>query len=186
VTAVKTGDVRAVFLVMASLHFIPPHTQLGLAVVASGFVRAGTSARAFQKPMSAAESAACVRAWLAQPMVRVVEPGPDHEGQVLKLLEALGTARNLVTDAQIAALAIDQDAVLHTADADFQRFPRCAGSILSRELRADACTDSSGNGWERQAARPGIGVGLGRAGPAQPLRRSSVPRVTCSYHSPPD
>ena len=56
-------------------------------------------------------------------MVRIIEPGPDHVGQVLKLLEALGTAGNLVTDAQIAALAIEQEAVLHTADADFQRFP---------------------------------------------------------------
>jgi toxin-antitoxin system PIN domain toxin len=93
------------------------------AVVAFGFVRVGTSGRAFQKPMSAGESAECVRSWLAQPMVRVVEPGPDHVGQVLKLLETLGTAGNLVTDAQIAALAIEQNAVLHTADADFQRFP---------------------------------------------------------------
>ena len=93
------------------------------AVVAFGFIRVGTSARAFRDPMSAAEGAVCVRSWLEQPMVRIIEPGPDHVGQVLKLLEALGTAGNLVTDAQIAALAIEQEAVLHTADADFQRFP---------------------------------------------------------------
>ena len=39
------------------------------------------------------------------------------------LLEKLGTAGNLVTDAQLAALAMDNEAVLHTADADFLRFP---------------------------------------------------------------
>jgi predicted nucleic acid-binding protein len=38
------------------------------------------------------------------------------------LLETLGTAGNLVTDAQIAALAIEHDAILHTADSDFLRF----------------------------------------------------------------
>jgi hypothetical protein len=37
-------------------------------------------------------------------------------------LEALGAAGNLVTDAQIASLALEHDAVLHTADADFLRF----------------------------------------------------------------
>jgi len=110
------------------------------AVVAFGFVRVGTSTRAFQRPMSAAEAAACVRAWLEQPIVRIVEPGPDHVRQVLGLLEALGTAGNLVTDAQIAALAIEQDAVLHTADADFQRFPGLRWlnpltGVASRRLR---------------------------------------------------
>src|SRR5438309_1206857 len=63
------------------------------------------------------------RSWLAQPVVQVIDPGPDHVGRVLKLLERLGTGANLVTDAQIAALAIEQGAILHTADADFQRFP---------------------------------------------------------------
>ena len=42
---------------------------------------------------------------------------------MLKLLEALGTAGNLVTDAQIAALTLEHGAVLHTADSDFLRFP---------------------------------------------------------------
>lgn len=56
-------------------------------------------------------------------MVQILEPRGDHLEQVLKLLEAPGTAGNLVTDAQIAALAIEHGAVLHTADTDFLRFP---------------------------------------------------------------
>ena len=60
---------------------------------------------------------------VAQPVVRIVEPCPDYVGNLIQLLEALGTAGNLVTDAQIAAIAIEQGAVLHTADADLQRFP---------------------------------------------------------------
>jgi hypothetical protein len=54
--------------------------------------------------------------------VQVLNPGPDHLPHTLKLLETLGTAGNLVSDAQMASLAMDHDAVLHTADADFVRF----------------------------------------------------------------
>jgi hypothetical protein len=41
---------------------------------------------------------------------------------VLGLLENLGTAGNQVTDAQIAAAALEYDATVHTADAHFSRF----------------------------------------------------------------
>ena len=91
-------------------------------VVLFGFVRVGTNARAFQHPFAPAEAAGHVRNWLAQPIVRLLESDTDHVESVLGLLEALGTAGNLVTDAQIAATAIEYDAVLHTADADFVRF----------------------------------------------------------------
>jgi toxin-antitoxin system PIN domain toxin len=92
-------------------------------VVVFGFVRIGTSARVYQRPMTPAEASEHVRSWLAQPAARIVEPGPDHAWQVLKLLEALGTAGNLVTDAQVAALTLEHGAILHTADSDFLRFP---------------------------------------------------------------
>ena len=64
-----------------------------------------------------------VRAWLGQPPVQLIVPGHDHLHQTLELLETLGTAGNLVSDAQMAALALDHGAVLHTADTDFVRFP---------------------------------------------------------------
>ncbi|MEO8428106.1 MAG: TA system VapC family ribonuclease toxin [Verrucomicrobiota bacterium] len=94
-----------------------------LHVVTFGFVRIATNARAFLNPMTPAEAAEHVRSWLEQPLVQVLDPGPDHTHHTLKLLEALGTAGNLVSDAQMAALAIDHNAVLHTADMDFVRFP---------------------------------------------------------------
>ncbi len=93
-----------------------------LPVVAFGFVRIGTNVRAFQHPLTPGEAAGHVRSWLAQPSVELLDPGPAHVERVLTLLEGLGTAGNLVTDAQIAAAALDQDAVLHTTDADFIRF----------------------------------------------------------------
>ena len=98
---------------------------VGLApVVVFGFVRIGTSARVFEHPMTPSEAASHVRAWLAQPVVQVLEPRGDHHEhleRVLTLLESLGTAGNLVTDAQIAALVLESDAVLHTTDPDFLR-----------------------------------------------------------------
>lgn len=70
-----------------------------------------------------AQAAGHIRSWLAQPNVELILPGDGHTERVLDLLQQTGTAGNLVTDAQLAALAIEQQAILHTADADFLRFP---------------------------------------------------------------
>ncbi|HWQ91082.1 MAG TPA: TA system VapC family ribonuclease toxin [Clostridia bacterium] len=91
-------------------------------VVVFGLVRLVTNARVFQNPMTPAEAAGHVRSWLEQPVVQVPDSGSDHIREVLELLETLGTAGNLVSDAQMAAVAMDHDAVLHTADTDFVRF----------------------------------------------------------------
>ena len=93
-----------------------------VAVVIFGFVRIGTNPRVFQNPMTAAAAAGHVRSWLVQPVTQILEAPADHAGHVLRLLETLGTAGNLVTDAQIAALALDHGATVHTADTDFMRF----------------------------------------------------------------
>ena len=91
-------------------------------IVALGFVRVSTNARAFRQPLTVAEAASHVRSWLGQEVVTIPEATPDHIERVLGLLESLGTAGNLVTDAQIAAVALEHDAVVHTSDADFMRF----------------------------------------------------------------
>ena len=91
-------------------------------VVLFGFLRVGTSPRAFRHPMTPSEAAGHIRAWLAQPPVQPLDVGARHVEQVLELLERVGTAGNLVTDAQIAAAAIEHNAVVHTSDADFIRF----------------------------------------------------------------
>ena len=98
--------------------------QVGLPpVILFGFVRISTNGRVFINPMTPAEASEHVRSWLMQPGVQILEPRIDHIEQVLRSLEKLGTASNLVTDAQIAALTIEHDATLHTNDADFIRFP---------------------------------------------------------------
>ena len=97
---------------------------VGLApVVLFGFVRLTTNARVFRHPLTPTEAAGHVRSWVAQPVAQVHAPPPEHVERVLHLLDALGTAGNLVTDAQIAALALQHEAVVHTADVHFIRFP---------------------------------------------------------------
>jgi len=63
------------------------------------------------------------RAWLARPLVTVLQPGDRHAEILFGLLERLGTAGNLTSDAHLAALAMEHQAELHSTDADFQRFP---------------------------------------------------------------
>ena len=93
-----------------------------LHVVVFGFVRIATNSRAFHNPMTPAEAAGYVHSWLEQPPVQVLDPGFDHIRRVLNLLEKAGTAGNLVSDAQMAAAAVEYEAVLHTADSDVVRF----------------------------------------------------------------
>jgi toxin-antitoxin system PIN domain toxin len=96
---------------------------LGLCwVVMLGFIRLSTHRSVFREPL--AVSAACgeVRAWLAQPQVIILEPGRRHASILFDLLEKLGTAGNLTTDAHLAALAIERQCELCSTDADFTRF----------------------------------------------------------------
>ncbi|MGI8744291.1 MAG: PIN domain-containing protein [Bryobacteraceae bacterium] len=53
----------------------------------------------------------------------MVTPGDDHAEILFRLLEHLGTAGNLTTDAHLAALAIEYQAEVASVDTDFDRFP---------------------------------------------------------------
>ncbi|MEQ1912687.1 MAG: type II toxin-antitoxin system VapC family toxin [Vicinamibacterales bacterium] len=92
-------------------------------VVLFGFVRVSTSPRAFRHPMATTEATGHLRSWLGQPIAQMLTPSAQHVEQVVGLLDQIGTAGNLVTDAQIAAVAIEYDATVHTSDTDFVRFP---------------------------------------------------------------
>lgn len=91
-------------------------------VVVFGFLRLATHPKVFDRPMKAAEATARIRSWIERPNVRTLYPGSKHFDAVCVLLEAAGTAGNLVTDAQIAALALEYGAEIHSADTDFARF----------------------------------------------------------------
>ena len=90
-------------------------------VVVFAFLRLSTHAKVFDRPMTVSEASQRVASWLARPNVRLLVAGPGHVESVCRLLTKAGTAGNLVTDAQIAALALEYGATVHSADADFAR-----------------------------------------------------------------
>jgi toxin-antitoxin system PIN domain toxin len=90
----------------------------------TAFIRIGTNPRAFPQPYTAREAAQIVDAWLEQPSVILVSPGPRHWEILSGLLVTGQISGPLVMDAHLAALAIEHGAVLASTDRDFTRFPR--------------------------------------------------------------
>jgi predicted nucleic acid-binding protein len=58
------------------------------------------------------------------PGVIALQPGPLHVEILEELVGDHGAAGPLVTDAVLAALAIEYGALLASTDQDFRRFPR--------------------------------------------------------------
>lgn len=108
-----------------------PGPVILLPAVVFGFVRISTHPRIFTSPLSVAEASAHVRSWLGRKQARVHDMLLEDVNAALSLLESAGTAGNLTTDAQIAAVALRLDAEVHTADLDFGRF---AGVRFSNPL----------------------------------------------------
>lgn len=92
-------------------------------VVLLAFLRLSTNPRIFEAPLEPAEAFDVIEGWLTQPCATVVHPTERHQAVLRELLEPLGTAGNLTTDAHLAALAIEHGAELCSSDADFSRFP---------------------------------------------------------------
>lgn len=99
--------------------------DVGIAApVLFGFVRLATNRRVLVSPMSVEDALAALERCLGRRHVRILNPGPRHLEIAFGLLRRLGTAANLTTDVQIAALAIEHQGELHSNDADFGRFPQ--------------------------------------------------------------
>lgn len=90
--------------------------------VGLAFIRLTTQPNIYERPNTAEEAIEIVAEWLRQTAVRPIGPGDRHLDLMKGLLNKGGAAGKLVTDAHLAALAIEHNAVLHTHDRDFQRF----------------------------------------------------------------
>ena len=86
------------------------------------FLRLSTRAQVFARPLDPAEAFDVVAGWLAQPCALVLHPTERHLALLRGLVEPLGTAGNLTTDAHLAALAIEHGGEVCSADTDFSRF----------------------------------------------------------------
>lgn len=97
---------------------------IGLSWIAiGGFVRLMTHSRVLVNPMPVAVATDHVRSWIDQSNVVVITPGTRFANIFLRFLDATGTGGNLTTNAHLAALSVENQAELHSVDADFARFP---------------------------------------------------------------
>jgi toxin-antitoxin system PIN domain toxin len=86
------------------------------------FVRIATNPRAVRQPLSGPDACAIVNSWLDRLNVAVVGAG-DRFWEIfqVQVLDAQ-VSGPLVTDAALAALAIEHGATLCSTDSDFRRF----------------------------------------------------------------
>lgn len=91
--------------------------------VLSGVVRILTHPRIWNPPTPLDEALTFVERLRAKPNAMPVRPGAAHWEIFTGLCRDVGVQGNLVPDAWLAALAIEQRATLVTTDRDFARFP---------------------------------------------------------------
>lgn len=88
-----------------------------------GFLRIVTRPGVLVAPLPPEHAIRRVRSWLSVPGVQIVTPGEKHGEILFGLIESVGVAGNLTTDAHLAALAIEYQAELASTNTDFARFP---------------------------------------------------------------
>jgi toxin-antitoxin system PIN domain toxin len=92
--------------------------------VLCAFIRIATNPRIFEYPLSLEQALDRVQSWLDQPCTRVIRPTERHWTIFQQMLVDGQALANLVTDAHLAALAIEHGCELVSTDSDFARFPK--------------------------------------------------------------
>jgi len=90
--------------------------------VVTAFIRIGTNARLHKRPLTLKEAIERVQSWIDQPCVRIIQASEQHWELFQKMLRVGNATANLVSDARLAALAVEHNCVLHSTDTDFARF----------------------------------------------------------------
>jgi hypothetical protein len=90
--------------------------------VLASVMRLVTNPRIFKVVTPLAEALAFAESILAQPRAVIVRPGADHWSIFTALCRSADVRGNLVTDAWLAALAIEHGCEFITTDRDFARF----------------------------------------------------------------
>ena len=86
------------------------------------FLRISTNPRLLPQPLAPAEAFSVVREYREQPGVVILEPGPRHMEILERIVVRYNVRGPLVTDAVLAAHAIEHGAILASADQGFSRF----------------------------------------------------------------
>lgn len=91
--------------------------------VLNAYIRIGTNSRLHARPLTIKEACERVRSWFDQPCVRLIAPGDQHWTHFERMLTQGKAHGNLVSDAHLAALAIEHNCTLYSTDRGFARFP---------------------------------------------------------------
>lgn len=91
--------------------------------VLSGALRILTHPRIFTPPTPAPAALHFVQVLRSSPNALMLAPGPRHWALFVELLERAPAVGNLVSDAWIAALALEHGCEVLSDDADFARLP---------------------------------------------------------------
>lgn len=86
------------------------------------FIRISTSVRLWQKPLTVQQAFSTVDDLLALPNVALINPGPRHRAILERLAIDHQSSGSRLTDAVLAALAMENGAALASTDQDFARF----------------------------------------------------------------
>ena len=92
-------------------------------IVLSGFIRVVTHPRVFASPTPLPRALSDAESLRTRPNCVVLAPGPRHWDLFQSLCRAADARGNLVSDAYLAALAIETGSEWITTDRDFARFP---------------------------------------------------------------
>jgi hypothetical protein len=76
----------------------------------------------FDRPLSVSEAEVAISSWLSQPAAGILDPGERHWEILRGLVHDGPAAGPLVTDAVLAAIALEHGATVCTTDRDFSRF----------------------------------------------------------------
>lgn len=90
--------------------------------VVTAFIRIGTNVRLHRRPLTLGEGVERVQSWCDQPCVRIIYPGEQHWAIFQVMLRDGKAIGSLVSDAHLAAMAVEHNCILQSTDADFARF----------------------------------------------------------------
>lgn len=90
--------------------------------VAFGFIRIATHQKLGDARVPLAKAKEVVESWMVLPQVRVLTPSGSHFPRVIQLMESAMATGAVLSDAILAAYAIEHRATLWSNDGDFARF----------------------------------------------------------------
>ncbi len=92
--------------------------------VLTAFIRIATNTRLHRRALTLKEATGRVQSWFEQPCVRIIQPTEKHWEIFRQMLHGGSATANLVSDAHLAALAVEHNCRLYSTDADFSRFSK--------------------------------------------------------------